>query len=536
MKALLLTLTALFFVIFTKAQDIEAPVNPEFIKFQQSKNTDNGDIPFYEKPNFDFYLNSENLKNIQFESIYDLRNENLVTGAKNQGACGCCWTFATIGSIESYWLKNGYGEFDLSEQNIRTCHGFYTDIDGSCTGGNPKKSTAYLTRGQGPVLETDDSYNTDEYETCTYGYTPVAYIGDFRIFPGDEATIKQAVLDYGALYVNMYYSSSYLNYSNYTYYYSGSESTNHAVLLVGWDDTKETDGGTGAWIIKNSYGTSYGENGFFYLSYNDSQALSTNACFPSRNDFDSLETIYMYDELGWLSSTGYSTETAYGLTKFVATSDQLITKIGTYVNTAKTSLSFVIYDNKSGNTLSGILGTYTPDTCDFPGYYSFALPSSISIESGNDFYIKVKYNTPGYTYPIPLEKYIAEYADPTIESGVNWISSSGTSWTAIGNDISGKERDLCIRAYGIPNTTSISDISTSNIDFNIFPTPAKNQITISFDQNLLENTTCHIYDINGKEVWNSVLLNNQYKVDISSFAKGIYYVKINEVSKTFIKE
>src|SRR3989339_5324 len=75
---------------------------------------------------------------------YDLRDLNLVTSVKNKQSCGCCWAFATIASIEGRWMKMGFGEFDLSEQNIRTCNGFYTGDLGACEGGDIYKSIAYL--------------------------------------------------------------------------------------------------------------------------------------------------------------------------------------------------------------------------------------------------------------------------------------------------------------------------------------------------------------------------------------------------------
>lgn len=488
----------------TKAQeaDFEAPANPDFIKYIQNikngiepnKTTEGfvlNEIPLSVLPDFTNYLSLKSNKNVQFDAYYDLRILNLVTPAKNQGSCGCCWTFATVGSIESYWLKNGFGTYDLSEQNIRTCNGFMVDIDGSCTGGNPKKSAAYMLRKDGPVLEIDDAYNVDQNETCNSSYTPVAYIGDFRIFPTDQATVKQAVIDYGALYTNMYYDAAYYNSSANTYYYNGTNSTDHAVLIVGWDDNKVTDGGTGAWIIKNSWGTTWGENGYFFISYNDTKVLTTNACFPSRYNYNAYENVYSYDELGWISSIGYTSETAYGLIKFVASGNEQITKIGSYINTAGTTVEFEIYDTKSGNTLSGLLGTLTNQVCDFPGYYTFDFPQPIFINAGNDFYIKAKYITPGYNYPLPIERFSTDYADPTIEIGVCWASSTGASWTAYGSDVVGKERDLCIKAYTIPSSVKADELKLDDevklrysarkntVEINVISTNSINEIMLT---------------------------------------------------------
>lgn len=517
--------------------DFEAPANPDFLKYIQ--NIKNGiepnktaegfvlnEIPLSVLPDFTNYLSLKSNKNVQFDAYYDLRTLNLVTPAKNQGSCGCCWSFATTGSIESYWLKNGFGTYDLSEQNIRTCNGFFVDVDGSCTGGNPKKSNAYFVRGSGPVLESDDSYNVDPNEVCNSSYTPIAYIGDFRIFPTDQAVVKQAIIDYGALYTNMYYDAAYYNSSTNTYYYNGTNSTDHAVLLVGWDDNKVTSGGTGAWIIKNSWGTTWGENGYFYISYNDTKVLTTNACFPSRYEYNPIETIYSYDELGWISSIGYTSETAYGLIKFVATGNEQITRIGSYINTAGTTVDFEIYDTKNGNTLSGLLGTLTNQVCELPGFYTFDLTQPILINAGNDFYIKAKYNTPGYNYPLPIERFSTDYADPTIETGVCWASSSGASWTAYGSDVVGKERDLCIKAYTIPSSVKANELQVQDlIKFRYSVKENSVEINVKSSNQIDEIL---LTDLTGKIVYKNSYNQSYTEVNesINSLSKGIYLVKI----------
>lgn len=535
------TFLFLFLIVIASAKaqeaDFEAPENPDFTKY--IKNIKNGiepnksaegfvlnEIPLSVLPDFTNYMSLKSTRNVQFDTYYDLRNLNLVTPAKNQGSCGCCWTFATIGSIESFWLKNGYGTYDLSEQNIRTCNGFFVGADAACTGGNPKKSNAYFVRGNGPVLESDDAYNVDPNAICNSSITPTAYIGDFRIFPTDQAIVKQAVIDYGAIYTNMYYDAAYYNSATKTYYYNGTNSTDHAVLIVGWDDNKVTAGGTGAWIIKNSWGTAWGENGYFYISYYDTKVLTTNACFPSRYNYNPYETIYSYDELGWISNVGYSSETAYGLIKFVASGNEQITRIGSYINTAGTTVDFEIYDTKNGNTLTGLLATLTSQTCELPGFYTFDLTQPILINSGNDFYIKAKYNTPGYNFPIPIEKLSTDYANPTIEAGVCWASSTGTSWTAFGNDVVGKERDLCIKAYTIPSSVKSDKLQLNDeIKFKYAVKNNSIEINVTSSTQIDEIT---LIDLTGKVIFKKSYNMVNYEVDenISSLSKGIYLVKI----------
>ncbi len=149
-------------------------------------------------------------------------------------------------------------------------------------------------------------------------------------------------------------------------------------------------------------------------------------------------------------SIGYSDGTDYGLIKYSATKDIEIQKIGTYVNTAGSNIEVEIFDDFDGSSPSNSLGSISNQICDFPGYYTFNLSSGISITSGNDFYIRVKYNTPGYNYPVPYENKEAGYSsNATIETGKCWISSNGTSsWVAFGAETEHKY-DLCIKAYTI---------------------------------------------------------------------------------------
>lgn len=447
-------LSSLFSPIFGQ-QISEAPLNPEFVTYINSSFKTPavtsegfilGELPSPHK--YHLGSNDNNLTHPDFDPLYDMRTAgpggtSLLSPAKNQGSCGCCWTFATCSSVESKWIIDALGTFNLSENNIKECHNFdYL----SCSGGNIDMSTAYLSRRSGPISETDDPYSTAD-GSCISGLTPVAYVADARFVPNDINTIKQAILDYGGLYTNMYYDDLYYNSSDKTYFYSGSSGTNHAITLAGWDDNKSTAGGTGAWIIKNSWGTSWGENGFFFISYNDTKINTSVGFFPSRIDYDPQTEVYFYDEFGDIATFGYGGNTAYGCIKYTATADQMIKKIGTYAEASDAIIGIQVYDNFNGTTFSGLLGTISDQTCTFPGYYTFDLPTPISISIGNDFFVRVYYNTPGYNYPIPVESAVGGYSSAAvIETGVCWASSNGSGWTPLGQGTS-YVRDLCIKVY-----------------------------------------------------------------------------------------
>ncbi len=503
-KIRLLLLLMIFGINIFAQQNLQIqPTNPEYINYVQKKNagllemqTVDGHIlgerPSPLKRNFD-NLQVNTPKGIP--SAYDLRTVDggaYLTPVKDQGLEGACWAFATYATIESYWKKQGLATFDLSEQNLATCHGFdWTPSEG----GNYDLSTAYLSRRAGPISEADDPYTLPLNPSCVTGQTPVAYVAEARFLPGIDDTgysadiIKQAIMNNGVIYCNMYFDSNYMNNSDETYYYNGSEGTNHGVAIVGWDNNKIVTGdlvspsSTGAWIIKNSWGSGWGESGYFYISYEDTEALSSVAYFPSNIDYNSSSEVYYYDDFGAISVVGYGDGDDYGLVKYVATDNQQITMLGSYVNDAGTSITFEVYDDFNGFTLSNILGTTGVQTCIYPGYYTYELATPINISSGNDFYIKVRYNTPGETYIIPVEaEYVGYASAATIETGKCWVSGNGASWSEVGAGIIDNEYDLCIKAYAVDVATAppianfSSNITTATVGQTVYFTDASSGI------------------------------------------------------------
>jgi C1A family cysteine protease/PKD repeat protein len=452
-----------------------APLNPDYIQYLQdlqnglvtNVTADGhglGYIPGRVKPDFSGYV-APNAPST-FPSVYDLRLTGKMTSVKDQGSCGSCWCFATMATIESRWKVLGLGDNDLSENNLKNCHLYDW---GPCDGGNIEIASAYLSRREGPVPEAFDPYSPTA-QSCLTGLTPVAWETSACFLPNDITAIKQTLMDYGAVYTAFYWGDAYYNSYDYTYYYTGSAGSNHAVTIAGWDDTKATAGGTGAWIIKNSWGSYWGDGGYFYISYNDNRINAEAGYFPARMAYAGNTKIYHYDDFGMIESYGWGTTVGYGLVKFVATNTWPVTKIGTWINASIASYDIEVYDNFDGTTLSGLLGSLPNQSSPYPGYYLFDLPGPISMTTGNDFYVKIKYTTPGYYYPVPIEEIYPGYAsNVTIETGVCWWSTNGTSWSAIGGGTS-YPYDLCIKAYASQPSDNLPPV----VDFtagNVTPSP-----------------------------------------------------------------
>jgi hypothetical protein len=272
------------------------------------------------------------------------------------------------------------------------------------------------------------------------------------------ATIKQLIMEVGSVWSLIYYNSNYFNDADDTYYYGGTHVVNHVFNVVGWDDSRVTAGGVGAWICQNTYGPNWGDNGFVYVSYNDSQFLIYNAYFPTFDTYHQDSRVLLYDELGNYSSYGFDSEEAYALVKYPIYENLFIDQIGTYAMAYGSQIEieiFADFDESSG-LLSQQLGVVSTQTTNHPGYYTFDLDNAFPVNAGDEIYVKVKYQTPAYNWPIPIELYIETYSDPFIESGVSWISPTGAagSWQAIGADTA-DDFDLCINVYGQYNPQSI---------------------------------------------------------------------------------
>ncbi|MFH0930013.1 MAG: C1 family peptidase, partial [Candidatus Moraniibacteriota bacterium] len=192
---------------------------------------------------------------------------NFVTPVKNQGNCASCWAFSTTAGLESYTLiKNNQPNtsLDLSEQTLVSCSGA-----GSCTGGGPDGASTYITN-EGlpqesclPYTATNGtcSNNCTSSQASTYKIGSWSYLG---ISKPPIDSIKQALINYGPLPTTMSIYSDFYSYRSGIYKYtSGTYQGGHAVLIVGYDDPGQY------FIAKNSWGTGWGEAGFFKISYND---------------------------------------------------------------------------------------------------------------------------------------------------------------------------------------------------------------------------------------------------------------------------
>lgn len=225
---------------------------------------------------------------LAFEDGKDRIGENLAVGGfmlklpssymgyhtppKDQLACGSCWDFAMVGAVEGL-LKMIYGtDEDLSEQQILDCNPWGYD----CSGG-------WFNYGMfiDPGAETESCYPYVGYVTpCDESCPNLYFIRDWAFVTGypnpSIDNIKMAIMKYGSVSVAVYVTGAFQGYSGGVFNNCTTGPVNHGVVLCGWDDNL---GPSGAWRLKNSWGTDWGEGGYMWITYGCNR-VGYAACYP----------------------------------------------------------------------------------------------------------------------------------------------------------------------------------------------------------------------------------------------------------------
>jgi C1A family cysteine protease len=517
-------------------------------------------------------------------SSFDLRSKMSIE-VKDQGSTEACWTFSAFSSMETN-LKLKYGtspDFSESHMNYATSQSFYdaTNSQGfnrtASSGGSEVIAMAYLTNGQGAVLEEEmpfdysnknisindiqitPSYYVKGYETfpSIYKYKDsqgktIYYDGTSKYYTDEEIQtirnkIKNHIMNYGGILAytvaNSSESYSSKNVIDSTSYYCDNlnSTVDHAITIVGWDDNYSKDNFTGsskpnndgAYLILNSYSSNVFDNGYLWISYEDAWIESALVGITDSSVID-YDNIYQNNWYGanvpiTLMPNGKTINEAYYASIYDRDSskkNELLTEISVTTNQ---EAEFEVYVNPNGTNLnkSNLVKVATTDTLK-SGYNTIQITPTLL--TGDKFAVVVKQKTTDTMY-IMIEAEVDNtfYDCISAEAGYSKVSLNGTSWYNLsslghidyaGYDIDLAKADVCIKAFTSFDTITSEKyaISKDNYITKIYDDTTINEFLNNI--NILGNTF-DLYTAKGEKI-----------TDYSQLAATGMTLKVNDITYT----
>ena len=351
---------------------------------------------------FQLINNTINVTNLP--SRFDSREWGWVSPVKDQGIMGSCWTFGNCGALESALLKTTGIEYNLSENNMQNSMLRYSKygLTESYEGGIFVQGVQYLVSWLGIFPSEYDPYDEIGKLSPFITTDENIHIQDaIFIEPRENATdndaLKRAIMNYGSVELSYYYYDfdfPCYNEKTYAYYQNISSVTTHSISVIGWDDTYSKDNfvvtppGDGAWIIKNSFGTDFGDEGFNYVSYYDISILnktihygyleSTGIAYVLENQEDYTK-VYQRDIGGFLDR--HNNYTTFKI-NYMSSGNDLISGIGSYFRENENYLIEVYVNDKLRHMENG--------TAPFHGYHTVKLMQEIPIKANDNFTVLIK--------------------------------------------------------------------------------------------------------------------------------------------------
>ncbi|MEI3187033.1 MAG: lectin like domain-containing protein [Lachnospiraceae bacterium] len=395
--------------------------------------------------------------------FYDARQDGRTSMVKDQGEKGTCWAFASMQALESSLLPEE--SYDFSEDHMVHDPDFILNSE---EGGDYVMAMAYLLSWRGPVLESQDPYGDG---ISPDGLLPVKHVQEIRLLPeGDREAIKRAVYTTGGVQSSLYTAlqkagadTAYYNQETQAYCYQGEEVPNHDVVIVGWDDDFPAENfttkvpGNGAYLCENSWGTQFGEAGYFYVSYYDRNLGKTNLVYSRTEDPDNYSRIYQSDLCGWLGGLAYGEETVWATNVYRSgESAETLCAVGFYATDRDTEYEVYVIPKVPENQESVIAKlsaggakktklSRAKGKLEDAGYYTISLDQSVRIPPQTRFAVMVRLKTPGAVHPAAVEydtgdgRFRVDLSD-----GEGYVSPDGSQWERTEE---AQNCNLCLKAY-----------------------------------------------------------------------------------------
>ncbi len=377
---------------------------------------------------------SQTVEGVELPDQYDPRGHKNMTAVKNQGEYGTCWSFSAMASIESSLID--YDPYiDLSEWHLA----YYTYADGIGfpflsswddwynQGGSAETCNAPLISGIGPMDEADARYGDLNIENSTKAASEVRAEADYRVtdvtyypytvgepeFEAQMNAIKLAVQGGQELSISYLDADSAHNEEYSSYYLPADdedlfwEAGGHAVNIVGWNDNFPAEHfvyqppSDGAWLVKNSWGSEFGEDGYYWISYCDSYIFDVTAYTAVSAEL--YDTIYQHDLFGY-GATLYQdylyfenaatvpSETAMMANVFTAESDTDLAAVMFATAMADENYEITVYTGLTdpADPTSGTAHPVTAGTMVQMGYHTVGLDEPVPLIAGERFSVVVK--------------------------------------------------------------------------------------------------------------------------------------------------
>lgn len=381
---------------------------------------------------------------------YSYLEDHKMPVSKNQGDTNSCWAFASLSALESSKDEDSKGPY--STEHLIYQNPFENTFG---EGGSYVVTVAYLLSWSGPVSETADPVDGVSGENLK----EVVHVQEIReSAPKDYEAIKRFVYLYGgvetALYVDFdvnFMESSYYNKESNSFCYIGEEIPNHDVVIVGWDDDYPAENfvgnvkNDGAFLCQNSWGDSFGNDGTFYVSYEDVNIGGYGVVYSRIDSTDNYDMIYQSDLCGFTAQIGYQQESGWFANVYQAEQDLNVRAAGFYATGSNTKYEIYAVPKFIDENSFVFKQMLCKGELKDAGFYTIDFPKAFSVEAGDEFAVVVKIHTENAEYPVaiecPVEK-LSEYID--ISDGKGYLSYQGNLWEHVEET---KAYNICLKAY-----------------------------------------------------------------------------------------